>query len=97
MAAQESKTAVVIFIDELQYVAKPELEALITALHAASQKHLPIAVVAAGLPQLLGQMGKAKSYSERLFEFELMDKLPRAAAIAALIAPAANSKVIYEE
>ena len=97
MAARESKTAVVIFIDELQYVAKPELEALITALHAASQKRLPIAIVAAGLPQLLGQMGKAKSYSERLFEYEMIDKLPRAAAITALIAPVKSSNVIYEE
>jgi hypothetical protein len=87
----------VLFIDELQYVAEPQLEALITALHDASQKRLPIALVAAGLPQLLGQMGKAKSYSERLFEYEMIDRLPRGAATEALVAPAQKKGVIYDE
>ncbi len=32
------------------------------ALHKCTQKQLPIAVVGAGLPQLLGQAGRAKSY-----------------------------------
>ena len=32
-------------------------------------------MIRAGLPQLMGQMGRAKSYSERLFEFILADRL----------------------
>jgi AAA ATPase domain len=96
-AAKENKTAVVLFVDELQYVAEPQLEALITALHDASQKRLPIALVAAGLPQLLGKMGKAKSYSERLFDYVMIDRLPIAAATEALIAPVENSNVTYEK
>jgi hypothetical protein len=96
LAARESGTAIVIFIDELQYVKEEQLEALITALHSASQKQLPVTVVAAGLPQLLGQMGKAKSYSERLFEYSHIDKLSNPEATLALVKPAENENVQYE-
>jgi hypothetical protein len=96
IAAAQSETALVLFIDELQYVEEEQLEALITALHAASQKQLPVTVVAAGLPQLLGQMGKAKSYSERLFEYASIDKLPRTEAARALVKPAENEGVAFE-
>jgi AAA+ ATPase superfamily predicted ATPase len=96
MAAAQCETAVVLFIDELQYVEEEQLEALITALHAASQKQLPITVVAAGLPQLLGQMGKAKSYSERLFEYAPIDKLPKAEATDALVKPAMTENITFK-
>nr|WP_297461451.1 hypothetical protein [Ferrovum sp.] len=69
LAAQSAKTALALFIDELQYVREDELAALITALHRCAQRSLPIVLVGAGLPQLRGQMGKAKSYAERLFDF----------------------------
>jgi hypothetical protein len=86
-AAQERDTAVVLFIDELQYVPKEQLAALIGALHTTSQAQLPITLVAAGLPQLLGQMGRAKSYAERLFEFVPVDRLDVDAATRALRLP----------
>ena len=57
--------------------------ALIMALHRASQTELPVTMVAAGLPQLLNKAGKAKSYSERLFEFVSIGQLDVAAATAA--------------
>jgi hypothetical protein len=60
-AAQKAGTALVLFIDELQYVAEEQLAALITAMHRAAQRELPIVLVGAGLPQLRGQMGSAKS------------------------------------
>lgn len=90
LAARDCQTAVVLFIDELQYVQEEQLAALITALHSASQKQLPITMVAAGLPQLVGQMGRAKSYAERLFEFVPIDRLDSHAAEAALRKPAEN-------
>ena len=86
-AAQDTGTAAAIFIDELQYVPEVELAALITALHRASQRQLPIALVGAGLPQLLGQMGRAKSYAERLFIFEPIGPLDAGAARAAIADP----------
>ena len=86
-AAAERKTAAVLFIDELQYVPEEQLASLIVALHAASQLQLPVTLVGAGLPQLLGRMGRAKSYAERLFSFESIGALDRAAAEVALRHP----------
>jgi hypothetical protein len=95
-AAAEKKTAIVLFIDELQYVPEEQLAALITALHAASQAQLPVTMVAAGLPQLLGQTGRAKSYAERLFEFVSIDQLDKEAAITALRVPAEKENVKFK-
>jgi hypothetical protein len=96
-AAAERQTAVVLFIDELQYVPEAQLASLISALHSASQSQLPITMVAAGLPQLLGQMGQAKSYAERLFEFAPIDRLDDAAARDALVVPAEQEGAAYED
>ena len=89
-AARERATALVLFIDELQYVPKEQLASLIAALHSASQEQLPITMAAAGLPQLVGQTGHAKSYAERLFEFAPVDRLNDGDARAALIVPASR-------
>lgn len=86
-AAKERASAVVLVIDELQYVPEEQLAALISALHRAAQKQLPITMLAAGLPQLLGQMGRAKSYAERLFEFVSVGPLDQAAARDAIRLP----------
>ncbi|MGE0183105.1 MAG: ATP-binding protein [Parvularculaceae bacterium] len=95
-AAKDRKTAIILFIDELQYVPKRELATLIAALHRIEQTQLPLAMIAAGLPQILAQLGEAKSYAERLFEFIRIDKLTPAAAREALVKPAAEEKVIYD-
>lgn len=68
--AKEAKAVLVIFIDELQYVEEDQLAAFISALHRCSQEKLPVTVVGAGLPQLRGRLGKAKSYAERLLSFQ---------------------------
>jgi hypothetical protein len=94
-AARARDTAVVLYVDELQYVPEDQLGALITAFHNASQQGLPITMVAAGLPQLVGRSGRAKSYAERLFEFAEIGKLDAAAATRALVAPALEHGVDY--
>ncbi len=94
-AAKEAGTAVALFIDELQYVEESELAALITALHRCAQRQLPVVLVGAGLPQLRGRMGKAKSYAERLFEFPEVGPLPPQAATLAIIRPAEKANVAY--
>jgi len=68
-AAQAAERPVGIFIDEVQYLEKTDLSALIAAMHRISQKSLPLILFGAGLPQLTGLAGDAKSYAERLFEF----------------------------
>ena len=87
LAAQAAGTALAIFIDELQYVEEPQLAVLITAMHRTEQRRLPVVLVGAGLPQLRGQMGNAKSYAERLFDFPTIGPLPDDAAREAIEKP----------
>ena len=87
-AAQKAGTALVLFIDELQYVDEDQLAALITALHRTAQRRLPVVMVGAGLPQLPGRMGRAKSYAERLFDFPQIGALSDPAARIAIAKPA---------
>ena len=94
-AAKQADTALVIFIDELQYVAEVELAALISALHRCTQQKLPVCVVGAGLPQLRGRAGNAKSYAERLFDYPEIGPLSPSAARQALIKPAEDNKVEF--
>lgn len=74
-AARDAGTPVAILIDELQYLSKDELGALIRGIHAINQAGLPLILFGAGLPQLAGQAGDAKSYAERLFEFPRLGAL----------------------
>jgi hypothetical protein len=96
-AAKAAGTALVMFIDELQYVKEEELAALITALHRAAQRRLPVTLVGAGLPQLPGRMGRAKSYAERLFDFPLVGPLNAAAARVAITKPARDQGVDFTD
>ena len=89
-AARNAETALVLFIDELQYVEEAQLASLVMALHRCAQRELPIALVGAGLPQLPGQMGRAKSYAERLFDFPTVGPLPHDAAVDAIVKPIAS-------
>jgi hypothetical protein len=67
------------------------------ALHKCSQKQLPVSLVGAGLPQLVGQAGRAKSYAERLFEYPEIGPLSALAAKRALVLPAEKLGVEYED
>jgi hypothetical protein len=96
-AAKEADTALILFIDELQYVEENQLAALITALHRTAQRQLPVVLVGAGLPQLPGQMGRAKSYAERLFNFPEIGPLDPAAARVAIARPLEHQGVSIEE
>ena len=96
-AAKEKGTAIVLFIDELQYVEEDQLASLITALHKCAQYQLPVALIGAGLPQLVGRAGRAKSYAERLFEYPEIGPLSDAEAKKALVAPAERENVKFDD
>ena len=96
-AAQAAATLVAIFIDELQYVPERQMAALISALHRCAQLQLPLVVVGAGLPQLRGRMGEAKSYAERLFDFPAIGPLDAADAADAIVKPAHDEGVEVDE
>lgn len=95
-AAKEKKTALILFIDEIQYLEEEQFAALIMALHKCTQHQLPITIIGAGLPQLVGQAGRAKSYAERLFEYPEIGPLSPSAAREALETPALKLGVRYE-
>ncbi len=86
-AALAGGTALAMFLDELQYVKEAELAALITAMHRCAQRRVPVLMVGAGLPQLRGRMGNAKSYAERLFDFPAIGPLQGADARLAIEKP----------
>lgn len=96
LAAQAAETALALFIDELQYVPEEQLAALITALHRVAQRQLPVVMAGAGLPQLRGQMGDAKSYAERLFDFPFIGPLSPDEARQAIERPLASEGVEIE-
>lgn len=96
-AARSADTALAMFIDELQYVEEEQLAALITSLHRTAQRRLPVVLVGAGLPQLRGKMGRAKSYAERLFDFPEIGALRREAARTAIVKPANDRGVEVNE
>ena len=87
-AARADASCVALLIDELQYVEEDQLAALITALHRTAQRQLPVTMIGAGLPQVRGRMGRAKSYAERLFEFPEVGALSPDDARRAIAKPA---------
>lgn len=90
-AAKQGDTALAIFLDEMQYVEEAEIAALITALHRTAQQGLPVILVGAGLPQLRGRMGNAKSYAERLFDFPEIGPLSHEDAALAIMKPVTDA------
>lgn len=96
-AAQSRGKGLLLAIDEVQYLTDPELAALIAAIHRTTQLDLPVVLVGAGLPQLPGLAGNAKSYAERLFEFPMIGSLNSEDARAALAIPAQAEGVAFTE
>lgn len=94
--ATDVGTGIALFIDEMQDLAPGDVSALCAACHELSQQGAPLIVVGAGLPHLPAVLSAAKSYSERLFRYQRIDRLDRIAADRALHAPAAREGVEYD-
>lgn len=95
-AAKKRDTAVVLLIDEIQYIQKADLGALIMALHKISQRQLPVLLFGGGLPQLAKLAGDAKSYAERLFDYPPIGPLDAESARRAVAEPAKRDGVLYK-
>ncbi|MGH3664045.1 MAG: AAA family ATPase [Micromonosporaceae bacterium] len=93
--ATDVGTGVALFIDEMQDVNPVDVSALCAACHELSQLGSPLIVVGAGLPHLPAILSASKSYSERLFRYQRIDRLERTAADQALVAPAEREGVEY--
>src|ERR1700678_4082127 len=95
--ARDHRTGVLITIDELHYVGLNTLEALVMGLHRAAQLGLPITIAGAGLPSLATLTGEAKSYAERMFVFPVIGSLSVLQAREALVLPAGDEGVRWED
>ena len=93
--AQDLGKGVAIFLDEMQDLGPADVSALCAACHEISQSGLPVIVVGAGLPHLPAVLSASKSYSERLFAYQRIDRLSRDAADRALAAPAAEEEAEF--
>jgi hypothetical protein len=96
IAAQRARTAIALFIDDLQFLPPAEWAALAVALRHCAQRKVPITLVGAGLPQLRRQAAETGSCAERLELLEL-GPLTTEAAAQALLKPAAELNVQFEE
>ena len=95
-AAAARGSAVVLVIDELQYLSERDMSALIMGLHRVAQDNLPLTLIGAGLPQVVGLTGRSKSYAERLFDFPLVAALSPEDAASALAEPAKDEGVQFD-
>ncbi len=86
-----------VFVDEMQDLGPDDVSALCAACHEISQAGLPVIVVGAGLPHLPAVLSASKSYSERLFRYQRIDRLSREAADQALVAPARDEGATYDD
>ncbi len=94
--ARERERGVLITLDEVQYLKRKDLGALIVGLHQVNQEQLPFMLVAAGLPSVPALAGEAKSYAERLFNFQSINSLDDGDARAALVEPAEEEGVVWQ-
>ena len=94
-AAADRKRSIALCIDEVQYLHEREFGALIMALHRVAQRRLPLALIAAGLPQVRALAGRSKSYAERLFEYPEIGQLQPTDATEALQIPVRNQGAAF--
>jgi hypothetical protein len=79
----------------MQDLGPEDVSAICAACHEISQSGLPVIVVGAGLPHLPAVLSASKSYSERLFRYQRIDRLDRVAADLALVAPAEDEGAAF--
>lgn len=96
-AASDANRGVAILIDEVQFLAPTQLEAVIASIHKTVQRALPVTMVGAGLPQIAELAGDAKSYAERLFRFPTIGDLSGDDARRALVEPASEENVSFTD
>lgn len=95
--AADTGRGVAVFIDEMQDLGAADVSALCAACHELSQTGLPVIVVGAGLPHLPAVLSASKSYSERLFSYQRIDRLSRSESDRALSSPAAEEDAAYDD
>jgi hypothetical protein len=96
-AAEEEGVGLAVLVDEAQDLTADELVALCVVAHRAAQDGWRLLVALAGLPDLPRKLAEAKSYAERLFRYQHVRQLPAELARDAVVRPAADEEVTWEQ
>ena len=96
-AGKSRDVPIALIIDEVQYLSESEFSALLVAIHKINQRELPLILIGAGLPQVVGLAGRAKSYAERLFDFPNVGPLTERQTGEALQKPAQKEGASFTE
>ncbi len=86
-----------ILIDEAQDLSADEMSAICTIAHRATQDGWPFLLALAGLPSLPRILAEARSYTERMFAYDVVGSLPEPAAAGALRQPAEAKGVAWDD
>ncbi|MGC9219719.1 MAG: ATP-binding protein [Solirubrobacteraceae bacterium] len=95
--ARAGNTGGLFALDEMQNLDAASLAAICMAYHRISQRELPVALVAAGLPTLPMMLRGAKPYASRLFSHSNLARLSPATSRSLLVGPAALQHVTFDE
>lgn len=96
-AAADHELGVLLAIDEAQLVGRDDLRRLLAGVHRCGQDSLPLACVLAGLPNLLGEVARAATYAERMFDVAELGPLTPDQITDAIRGPAAELNVDWDD
>lgn len=96
-AAGDHDLGILLAIDEAQLVGRDDLRRLLAGVHRCGQDSLPLACVLAGLPNLLGEIARAATYAERMFEVADLGPLTPSQVAEAVRQPAAELNVEWTD
>jgi hypothetical protein len=71
-AAKAANQPLALCVDNMQALSKPDLTALLMAVHRTNQQALPVVLFGAGPSSMPGLAGNARSYAERMLDFPAM-------------------------
>lgn len=95
--AAEGGGGLTILVDEAQDLSGEELSALCALAHVAGQRGWRFLLALAGLPSLPRVLTEARSYAERLFDYEVVERLDDEQARRALSDPAQAAGASWDD
>ncbi|MBT8249497.1 MAG: ATP-binding protein [Acidimicrobiia bacterium] len=94
-AAEEAELGVMLALDEAQMLDRSDLRRLLAGVHRCGQDGLPMFTLIAGLPNLIGEVAKAATYAERMFQVWELGPLSPDEVMQAVVDPAAELGVSW--
>ncbi len=95
-AAVEAELGVMLALDEAQILDRSDLRRLLAGVHRCGQDGLPLFTLIAGLPNLVGEVAKAATYAERMFQVWELGPLAPDEVMQAVVDPAAELGVSWD-